>query len=72
MKEQTITLKNIESFELKDIFECGQCFRWNKQKDGSYKGIFGKNVANIKKENKEITIKGKFEKDIRKHSRRIL
>ena len=24
-----------DSFELKDIFECGQCFRWNKQEDNS-------------------------------------
>ena len=22
--------------ELADIFDCGQCFRWNKQEDGSY------------------------------------
>ena len=31
-----------DSFELKDIFECGQCFRWNKQEDGSYIGVFRK------------------------------
>ena len=66
MQEQEIKLKNIDSFEPKDIFECGQCFRWNKQEDGSYEGIFGNNVANVKKEEKEIIIiKGKFEKDIK-------
>ena len=27
MKEQKYILKNIKSFELKDIFDCGQCFR---------------------------------------------
>ena len=63
MKEQKIELKNIESFELKDIFDCGQCFRWNGQKDGSYTGVFGKNVVNIKKVNDNIKIEGIFDKD---------
>ena len=66
MKEQKIVLQNIESFELKDIFECGQCFRWNLQEDGSYTGVFGKNVLNIKKENDKITIEGICQNDIQK------
>ena len=44
MKEQTYILENAESFEPRHIFECGQCFRWNKEDDGSYTGagvIFG-------------------------------
>ncbi len=64
MKEQKLILKEIESFELKDIFECGQCFRWNREQDGSYTGIFGKNVLNLKKEKQIITIEGICEKDI--------
>ena len=24
-------IENQDSFNLKDIFECGQCFRWNKE-----------------------------------------
>ena len=64
MKEQKIILKNIDSFEPKDIFECGQCFRWNIQKDGSYTGIFGQNVLNIKKEKEEIIIEGICKKDL--------
>ena len=36
MKEQQYILKNAKSFELKDIFDCGQCFRWNKESDESY------------------------------------
>ena len=49
MKEQKYKLRNVESFELRDIFECGQCFRWNKQEDGSYTGVFKNNVLNVKK-----------------------
>jgi len=58
MKEQKITLKNVKSFEPKDIFECGQCFRWNKQEDGSYEGVFKNNIATLKKQNQDIIIEG--------------
>lgn len=58
MKEQKYILKNLKSFEPSHIFDCGQCFRWNIQEDGSYTGIFNNNVINVKKENEVITFKG--------------
>ena len=58
MKEQKYKLRNVESFELRDIFECGQCFRWNKQEDGSYTGVFKNNVLNVKKNKDEIIFEG--------------
>ena len=58
MKEQQYKIINQDSFELKHIFECGQCFRWNEQQDGSYTGVFKGNVLNVKKENNEIIFKG--------------
>jgi len=48
--EQEYVLENCKSFEPRDIFDCGQCFRWNVEKDGSYTGIFGNNVLNVKKQ----------------------
>ena len=66
MKEQKYIIKNIDSFELKDIFDCGQCFRWNAEEDGSYTGVFGNNVLNVKKENEVVTFEGICEGDIRK------
>lgn len=66
MKEQKIILSNLKSFEPKDIFECGQCFRWNRQEDGSYEGIFRKNVCNIKKQNGDIIIEGISPNDLAK------
>lgn len=48
--EQTYVIRNCKSFKVKDIFDCGQCFRWNEQPDGSYTGIFGNNVMNVKQE----------------------
>lgn len=58
MEEQIYKIKNIDSFELKDIFDCGQCFRWNEEDDGSYTGVFKGNVLNVSKNDKEITFKG--------------
>lgn len=54
MQEQEYIVKGISSFELKHIFECGQCFRWDKENDGSYTGIVKNNVINVKKVDNEI------------------
>lgn len=58
MKEQEYKIENINSFELADIFDCGQCFRWNKQDDGSYIGVFKNNVMNVQKSGDTVTFKG--------------
>ena len=58
MKEQTYIINNAKSFEPKHIFECGQCFRWNLEKDNSYTGIVKNNILNVKKEHNKIIIKG--------------
>ena len=58
--------KNIlETFNLEDIFECGQCFRWNKVNDSNleYEGIFKDNIINIKQEKDKVIIKGIFNKE---------
>ena len=48
--EQRYIINNCKSFKVKDVFDCGQCFRWNEQDDESYTGIFGNNVLNVKQE----------------------
>ena len=58
MKEQQYTLKEPKTFDLKDIFECGQCFRWNKEENGSYTGIWKENIVNIKKEGQDYVFTG--------------
>lgn len=64
MNEQIYVIKNIENFEPRHIFECGQCFRWNKEVDESYTGIVGNNILNVKKEQDNIIIKGLFSDNI--------
>ena len=45
---KSFKIENLKDFNLEHILECGQCFRWDKEKDGSYTGIaFGK-IVNIK------------------------
>ncbi len=65
MKEQQYILKNAKSFELKDIFDCGQCFRWNKESDESYTGVFKQNVINVKKKGQDVYFKGICSGDIK-------
>ena len=54
MKEQNLIVKKIDAFELKDIFDCGQCFRWNEEQDGSYTGVIKNGVLNVKCDSKNI------------------
>ena len=54
MQEQRYILKNADSFEPKHIFECGQCFRWDMEENGSYTGIVGNNVINVEKVDNDI------------------
>lgn len=58
MKEQTYKIKTMQCFEPKHIFECGQCFRWQEEPDGSYTGIFQENVLNVIKKEDNIIFQG--------------
>ena len=46
-----------DDFELKDIFECGQCFRWNIENDGTYTGVIHNLVLNVDKHDGKIIFK---------------
>ena len=58
MEIQEYIINDDDSFEPKHIFECGQCFRWNKREDGSYIGVFENNVMSVKKEKDKIIFRG--------------
>lgn len=47
-------VENVKSFELTDIFECGQCFRWNVQDDGSYIGVVDNAVIEVRKIGQDV------------------
>lgn len=54
-------VSSIQNFELKDIFECGQCFRWKKEENGSYTGVTKVGVINVSNESRDVIIKGYVE-----------
>ena len=64
MREQEYIIRNAVSFEPKHIFECGQCFRWNKETDGSYTGVIKENILNVRKVDTNIIVKGLCKDDI--------
>lgn len=51
-----IILKETKDFDPVHIFECGQCFRWIKEDDGSYTGVAKGKVINVKKDGENIVI----------------
>lgn len=53
-KQNAVILKNMKDFELKHIFECGQCFRWDLQEDHSYTGVAFRRVINVRIEEDQI------------------
>ena len=65
MKNQELIIDKIESFDLKDIFDCGQCFRWNKEDNGSYTGVVKNGVLNVYCDNEKIYFKGILNEDIK-------
>lgn len=38
-EKNRIILRNVENFDLEQTFECGQCFRWKRLKNGNWLGI---------------------------------
>ncbi|MBR2744521.1 MAG: 8-oxoguanine DNA glycosylase [Clostridia bacterium] len=66
MKKQELVINKFDSFELKDIFDCGQCFRWNLESDGSYTGVVKHGVLNVNCDEKKIYFKGALDCDIEK------
>lgn len=53
-----ILIENIRDFEVKHIFDCGQCFRWNEKKDGSYSGVAFGRAVNVMKKDDTVYIRG--------------
>ena len=63
--EQQYILRNAKSFEPVHIFECGQCFRWNKEEDGSYTGVIKNSVINVKKIGNDVEFTGVCDRNIK-------
>ena len=62
--EQEYIVENVGSFVPEHVFECGQCFRWNQDEDGTYVGVFGNNVVRVKKDGNSVFFRGVCEGNI--------
>lgn len=62
--EEGIIFRNVNDFELKHIFDCGQCFRWNEDKDGSYIGVACGRAVRVIKNGNDVLIKGGSIQDV--------
>jgi len=47
------TFEHIRDFDPRQTFECGQCFRWEREADGSYTGVVQGRFANVRYDNEE-------------------
>jgi N-glycosylase/DNA lyase len=62
MNMQTNTINTLEikvaDFDLDAIFVCGQCFRWERQPDGSYSGIAFSKSLNVRQQGDTMILSG--------------
>ena len=49
-------VKDVKDFNLDHIFDCGQCFRWEKQEDESYVGAALGKVVRVSMQGKDVII----------------
>ena len=63
-ENEKVTLKGVKNFNIKQVFECGQCFRWEKS-DRGYIGVaFGK-VIELEEKDEDIIIHNTNEEDFK-------
>ena len=63
LRGKDLIVKNVLSFDLGQIFDCGQCFRWEKISENEYSGIvFGKHLV-ISQNSNDIHFKNTSEKN---------
>lgn len=55
-KENSIIIENVKDFNIKQILECGQCFRWEKITDTNYIIVAFRRVIEIIQEGNNVTI----------------
>lgn len=57
-KDNSVILEEIENFDAKAIFTCGQAFRWYEESDGSFTTVHLGRVLNVLNEKDKVIFKG--------------
>ena len=55
-KENSVILDNVKNFNIKQILECGQCFRWERISDTNYIIVAYRRVIEVVQEGSKVTI----------------
>ena len=61
--EDKAILEEVKNFDIKQILECGQCFRWDKISDTEYIVVAFGRVIEISQKGNEVTIHNTNEED---------
>ncbi len=62
-KMRILRMENVCDFDLTHIFECGQCFRWELEADGSYTGVAGGRAVSLYREGGVLIMKNCGKRD---------
>lgn len=62
-EDNKIMIQDVKNFDIKQILECGQCFRWDKINDKNYIVVAFGRVIEIIQEDNEVTILNSNEED---------
>lgn len=57
-KDNLVILENVENFDAKAIFTCGQAFRWYEESDGSFTTVHLGRVLNVLNDDNKVIFKG--------------
>lgn len=62
-KDNYVVLEGVKNFNIKQVVECGQCFRWKKVTDSNYIGVAYGRVIEVVQEGDKIQILNTTEED---------
>lgn len=54
--EDSVIMQNVKNFNIKQIAECGQCFRWKRVSDMDYIGVAHERVIEVIQKDDSVTI----------------
>lgn len=54
--ENGVKVRSVKNFELPHVFDCGQCFRWNREANDSYIGVAQGMVIEVEKKKDDLYI----------------
>ena len=63
-KDNYVIIEGVSDFDVTHTFDCGQCFRWEMEEDGSYTGVAFGRVVNVSSSDNRITIANSSVEDV--------